>query len=164
VTLFDRAKVPCNLSLYLGKIQWLAMLFLCYTILTTNNRRIMISLTDYASPELTKAITDFEECNGSIARISRFINLFGLWVEDCLRNPDYFIAAAVANPNKPFTPIDRAEVVCTLFSQGNVTTGLQSAIDKLEARYHTIEDGDEIDSLLSALTLAIASESVRSEN
>jgi len=122
----------------------------------------MISLTDYTSPELTKAITEFEEGNGSIARISRFINLFGLWVEDCLRNPDHFIAAAVANPNKPFTPIDMAEVVYTLFSQGNVTSKLQSAIDKLEARFHTIEDGDEIDSLLSALILAIAS--AESEN
>ncbi len=121
---------------------------------------IMISLTDYTSPELNKAITEFEEGNGSIARISRFINLFGLWVEDCLRNPDHFIAAAVANPNKPFTPIDRAEVVYALFSQGNVTSKLQSAIDKLEARYHRIEEGDEIDNLLSALIRAIA----KSEN
>jgi len=120
----------------------------------------MISLTNFASPELTKAINEFEECNGSIARISRFINLFGLWVEDCLINPDYFIAAAVANPNKPFTPTDRAEVVYTLFSQGNVTSKLQSEIDKFEARYHTIEDGDELDNLLSALILEI----VRNEN
>jgi len=120
----------------------------------------MISLTDYTSPELNKAITDFEKGNGSITRISWFITLFKIWVEDCLINPDYFIAAAVANPNKPFTPIDRAEVVYTLFSQGNVTSKLQSAIDRLEARFHSIEDADEIDNLLSALILEIA----RNEN
>lgn len=39
----------------------------------TKQPEIMISLTDFTSPELTKAITEFEEGNGSIARISRFI-------------------------------------------------------------------------------------------
>jgi hypothetical protein len=82
--------------------------------------------------------------------------VFGLWVEDCLIDPDNFIAAAVANPNKPFTPTDRAEVVYSLFSEGSVTPKVQTAIDKLESRFHTIKVGDELDNLLSALILAIA--------
>jgi len=115
----------------------------------------MLSLTDYKSPELAKAITEFEECNGSIARISRFVNVFGIWVEDCLTDPDNFIAAAVANPNKPFTPTDRAEVVYSLFSEGSVTSKVQAAIDELEDLFHAIKVGDELDNLLSALILAI---------